>query len=59
MVKPGTIIVFDEYYGYPAFKKHEFKAFQEFINTREDLSFRYLAYNPVHEQVVIKIIKAQ
>lgn len=57
MIKPGTIIVFDEYYGYPAFLDHEYKAFQEFIMLREDLDFKYLAYNPMHEQVVVKIIK--
>ena len=29
-IKPGTIIVFNEYFNYPNWKKHEFKAFQEF-----------------------------
>ncbi|MEG0834608.1 MAG: TylF/MycF/NovP-related O-methyltransferase [Anaerovoracaceae bacterium] len=30
MIKRGTIIVFDEYFNYPGWKNHEYKAFQEF-----------------------------
>lgn len=58
MIQPGTVIVFDEYYNYPAFEVHEHKAFIEFINQRKDLHFKYIAYNPQHEQVVVKILKA-
>ena len=29
-IKPGTVILFDEYFNYPSWKKHEFKAWQEF-----------------------------
>ena len=28
----GTVIVFDEYYGYLAYKEHEYKAFKEFLD---------------------------
>ena len=28
-VEPGTIIVFDEYHGYPNYKEHERKAYYE------------------------------
>lgn len=27
----GTVIVFDEYHGYPSYKEHEYKAFKEFL----------------------------
>jgi hypothetical protein len=40
----GTIIVFDEYFNYPTWREHEYKAFQEFIAER-GLRYRYLAYN--------------
>ena len=29
---PGTIILFDEYFNYPNWEQHEFKAFQEFVD---------------------------
>ncbi|ANH78852.1 TylF/MycF/NovP-related O-methyltransferase [Candidatus Chlamydia sanziniae] len=53
---PGTIIVFDEFYNFPGYESHEFKAFQEFLN-KTGLGAQYLAYNANHEQVAIKIIE--
>ncbi|MBS0286610.1 MAG: class I SAM-dependent methyltransferase [Proteobacteria bacterium] len=54
-IQPGTVIVFDEFYNYPRFEEHEWKAFQEFIQERK-LNVQYIAYNKMHEQVAIKII---
>lgn len=28
---PGTVLVFDEYHGYPTYQDHEYKAFKEFL----------------------------
>lgn len=53
-IVPGTIIVFDEYFNYPGWEKHEFKAFQEFI-ADSGLSYEYIAYNEMHEQVTVRI----
>lgn len=39
----GTVIVFDEYFNYPGWRGHEFKAFGEFIAS-SNLSYDYLAY---------------
>ncbi len=39
----GTVIQFDEYFNYPGWKNHEFKAFQEFIDKR-NLTYDYLGY---------------
>jgi len=52
---PGTIIVFDEYFNYPSWKKHEYLAFSEFINN-STLNCEYLCYNKFHEQVAVKLI---
>jgi len=52
----GTVIVFDEYFNYPFWQNHEFKAFQEFIKNNK-LNYEYLAYNKYDEQVAIKILK--
>jgi hypothetical protein len=54
-IKNGTIILFDEYFGYPTWQDHEHKAFQEFI-VNSGLDYEYLGYNSRHEQVVARII---
>ncbi|OJV91656.1 MAG: hypothetical protein BGO43_08220 [Gammaproteobacteria bacterium 39-13] len=54
-IKPGTVIVFDEFYNYPNFDQHEWKAFQEFI-AEHHLQVEYIAYNKMHEQAVVKIL---
>ncbi|MBL8792725.1 MAG: class I SAM-dependent methyltransferase [Planctomycetia bacterium] len=40
---PGTIIQFDEYFNYPGWKEHEYKAFQEFVEARQ-VKFEYIGY---------------
>jgi hypothetical protein len=54
MIKPNTIIVFDEYFNYPSWQKHEHKAFMEFTDSRK-ISYQYIAYNKMHQQVAVKI----
>lgn len=49
---PGSIIAFDEFFNYPAWKLHEFKAFQEFIQTT-GITYTYIGY--AGEQVSIRI----
>jgi hypothetical protein len=49
----GTIIIFDEFFNYPNWKQHEYKAFQEFL-TKSAKKFRYLCY--AHTQVAIEIL---
>jgi hypothetical protein len=51
-LQPGTIILFDEYFNYPNWRSHEFKAFQELVNTCK-ISYTYLAY--ARQQVVVRI----
>jgi hypothetical protein len=55
-VVPGSVIVFDEYFDYPAWQEHEFKAFAEFV-AQAGLSYEYLAYNRLHEQVAVRILE--
>jgi hypothetical protein len=49
----GSIVVFDEYFGYPNFRLHEFKAWQEFVES-EGLNYRYIGYTDM--QVAIEIL---
>jgi hypothetical protein len=55
-IQPGTIIVLDEFYNYPGFEEHEFKAFSEFLES-SGFEARYLAYNKYHQQVAIEILE--
>lgn len=51
-IKKGTVIIFDEYFNYPGWRQHEYKAFQEFCQ-KEKKSYSYLAY--AHTQVAVVI----
>ena len=49
-LEKGAIIIFDEFYGYPNWKNHEYKAFQKVFNENE---YSYIGFS--QRQVVIKI----
>jgi hypothetical protein len=51
-IVPGTIIVFDEYFNYPNWQAHEFRAFRE-LAERCQVEYEYLAY--ARFQVALKI----
>jgi tetratricopeptide (TPR) repeat protein len=57
-IVPGTVIVFDEYIGYPGWKDHEFRAFNE---ATEKYGWRHemLAFSFVTKQVAFKITGCQ
>ena len=42
-IRPGSVIVFNEYFNYPNWKQHEFKAFREFCATHS-VEYRYLCW---------------
>ncbi len=54
-IVPGTVIVFDEYFNYPGWRQHEYKAFQEFIEATK-LSYDYIGFaaEKGHVAVIIK-----
>jgi len=51
-IVPGTIIVFDEYFNYPNWQDHEYRAFQELVG-RCQIRYEYLGY--ARFQVALKI----
>jgi hypothetical protein len=53
-IGPGTVIVFDEYFNYPGWRQHEYKAFEEFV-ARTGLKFRYDSFVPSHQQVCVVV----
>ncbi|MCQ4120460.1 class I SAM-dependent methyltransferase [Rhodococcus tibetensis] len=50
----GTVIVFDEFFNYPGWQEHEYRAWKEFVD-RTGIGFEYLGYTANHEQVVVRI----
>jgi len=55
LIQPGTVIVFDEYFNYPGWQQHEFKAFQEFVE-RRNIRYRYDSFVSRHQQVCVVIL---
>ena len=48
----GSIIVFNEYFNYPNWKQHEYKAFQEFVQ-QHDVQYEYLCWGQF--EVLVRI----
>ena len=48
----GAVILFDEYFNYPNWEQHEFKAFQEFVRSHA-IKYSYLAF--ARQQVAVRI----
>jgi hypothetical protein len=53
-IRPGTVIVFDEYFNYPGWRNHEYKAFQEFI-AASGLGYDYLGFSAEKGHVAVRI----
>lgn len=53
-LRPGSVIVFDEYFNYPGWPEHEHRAWAEYVE-RADVRFKYEGYTRDHEQVVVRI----
>ncbi len=53
-LQPGTVILFDEYFNYPNWQEHEFRAFQEFV-AESGIQYEYLGYTVRGQQAAIRI----
>jgi predicted O-methyltransferase YrrM len=51
---PDAVVVLDEFFNYPGWQRHEFRAWTEFI-ARTGRTFEYLAYTGNNEQVVVRL----
>jgi predicted O-methyltransferase YrrM len=54
-LQPGSIVVFDEFFNFPGWEKHEFRAWQEYL-ARTGTTVAYEAYTVNNEQVVARIV---
>lgn len=55
-IVPGTVILFNEYWNHPTWKKHEFRAWQEHCKTHS-VEYKYIGYASDHQEVAIRVIK--
>lgn len=53
-IVPGTVIVFDEFFNYPGWRQHEYRAFMEFVEST-GLSFRYDSFLRASQPVCVMI----
>ncbi len=51
---PGTVIVFDEYFNYPNWQRHEWRAFQEFL-CDSGFAYRYLGFAQKNGHVAVRL----
>lgn len=51
-MQPGTVIVFDEYFNYPNWERHEFKAWQEFV-AKHRIAYEYIGF--ARQQAAVRI----
>jgi predicted O-methyltransferase YrrM len=55
-LQSGSVVVFDEFFNYPGWRNHEYRAWTEFVNGAA-IEFQYEAFTHDNEQVVITITK--
>jgi hypothetical protein len=53
-LRPGAVLVFDEYFNYPNWQRHEWRAFQEFIRDT-GLGYRYLGFAQKNGHVAVRL----
>ncbi len=53
-LKKGSILVFDDYLGYPGWREHEYRAFQEFAR-EASLEWRYLGFAVLDRQAAVEV----
>lgn len=51
----GTILVFDEFFNYVGWRRHEYRAFMEFVEAM-GVRYEYIGYVPAHQQVAVRIV---
>ena len=55
-LQPGAIVLFDEYYNFPRWQEHEFRAFQEYVE-KTGVEYEYIGYSVTGQQAAVRILK--
>nr|WP_245788185.1 class I SAM-dependent methyltransferase [Amycolatopsis marina] len=53
-LRPGSIVHFDEFFNYPGWKRHEYRAWMEYVE-RTGVEYEYEAYTYNDNQVTVRI----
>jgi predicted O-methyltransferase YrrM len=53
-LRPGSVLVFDEFFNFPGWQQHEYRALREYLE-RTGISVSYEGYSYANEQVVVRI----
>ncbi len=53
-IRPGSVVVFDEYIGNRSWREDEYRAFQEFV-AAYGVAYEYIAVSPFTKQVAVRI----
>ena len=53
---PGSVVVFDEFFNFPGWEQHEYRAWQEHLG-RTGARVAYVAYTSNNEQVVVRVLE--
>ncbi|HEX5406108.1 MAG TPA: class I SAM-dependent methyltransferase, partial [Pseudonocardiaceae bacterium] len=56
-LRPGSIVVFDEYFNYPGWADGEYRAWTEYT-ARAGIAFQYEGYTLDHEQVIVRVTES-
>jgi len=51
---PNSIVLFDEYFNYPGWEQHEFRAWQETVK-RHKIKYEYIGMVTRHQKVAVRI----
>lgn len=51
----GGVIVFDEFFNYPAWEQHEARAWREYLTAHPEFQVEYVAYVPSGEQIAVRV----
>jgi predicted O-methyltransferase YrrM len=54
-LRPGTVILFDEYFNFLGWEQHEHRAWTEFVE-RTGLTFEYIGFTADDEQVSVRVL---
>jgi hypothetical protein len=53
-IRPGTMLVFDEFFNYPGSKQHEYRAFTEWVQAHR-VTFQHTGMAPCHYSAAVRV----
>lgn len=53
-LRPGTVILFDEYYNYPNWREHEYRAWREFV-AEHDVDYSYAGFSTQRYHAAVQV----